>query len=187
MGRRGRPRKSGAREKSGRIQRSAIKDQEIETMRGVLEQRCRAMSLRPTVENLRKMRGPEFSTFAGRLVAKHARPDEYEQLLDAAQDVFSTIIAYRRAIDAPRSTPAPSGIFASAIPAPGYVAPSSPGDDPEFVLRCTNNYMRLRQILGSEGPDVPGAVIEAVMADVEPRSIAHFLTGLRAVVAKRRG
>ena len=95
---RGRKRKAGKREPSGRLQRDPAAETEWLVMEPVLRRRCREIGWRPSVENMRKVRGPEGGTAWGHLWLRQQITREQH---DAAVWFDRLRADYLRAICAP--------------------------------------------------------------------------------------
>lgn len=184
MKRRGRPRKEGPREPSGRVKRKTRQELMLEQMNGILVQRCRAAGLRPGRDNMLAMANEHCSTHAGRLVARFATQGEREDLWTAIQHILTTSRRYRRAIAAPSGFPAPSAM--SMMAGDATVKPLSQIDtlDGGGVLteilgreeaqdrdarRAVMQYNALESAvkaeLGAERASRAGAVIAAIVHD----------------------
>lgn len=98
----GRPRKQGRRERNGRPKRRPASETDWQTIEPVLRRRCAELGLRPTLENMRSVRGQEGGTPWGKLWIK----DEITRRQhDAARWYAEARARYLRAIAAPKETP----------------------------------------------------------------------------------
>lgn len=187
---RGRPKKQGAREPNGRIQRVAEDQRALEQQHGNLTARCRLMGLPSTNANLRAMRAQMAGCNAGRaiLVAVHD-PDERTQLFAAVQHMRRVIAMHDASIGAPRRHAvclrllAPLDAMETSADAPAY-------DDRSEADRARAATSALMAMEGWLGWTDSGSASEArrvVIDDHEVRDTIGMLSALRCVSDGLRG
>lgn len=183
------PKKSGgtkpkSKNNARRLTSTARRAEELEEMRPVLMQRARRLGVRPSVENLQRMRQPMFSSALGGIIDRHtSRKDRADDLYQAADRVLRCHSRFLRAIDAP--SPNPKGAAIKAMPSKFESGDSHyngssrlPLDENEEYRRAREAYETLIEALGKYAPLVVAVVIE----NKQCRAPISLIEGLDVIV-----
>ncbi len=148
--RRGRPRKTGEREASGRIKRDFKAEREIDAQENNLRARCIAMNIPATKENMIAMRHPMAGCTAGHAIMQHTADHEARAALFGAVTHMRRVqAAYEHAIGAPSRYPASANLLIP--PEPFEVDASTTIDlrtEDDRYRDAISAYMRLHTWLG---------------------------------------
>jgi hypothetical protein len=197
MGRRGRPRKTGVRNrKTGRRIRPKFSDEE----RVVLEKRCALMGRKATTMNLDKMRAPHLGDEAGRAAERLHRMASEEagetitasDLWEAITHIRAVVSRYHRALDAPN--PYPKGMRiefepeeVSAGPAGEVFATPLPRPEEESFRIAMRAFTNMDIWMLTAGDVARREVRSVVLEDRAPRDQDALVRGLVEVWRGMKG
>lgn len=134
MARSGRKRKLGAREANGRLQRET----DWQVLEPSLRRRCAELGIRPTLENMRMVRGQDGGTPWGKLFIKG---EITRRMADALQAFWLMRQQYLHSIDAPREHP--KGCNATLEPS----GASLRGENVDWARRVRQEYLAVEKVL----------------------------------------
>jgi len=160
---------------SRRLNVNSQQRDDIEQMRPILEQRARSAGVDFSHANLNKMRGPTFSDAAGQIIEAQARNNGHaNDLWSAASHFRAAHERFRRAIDAPKSTPVGSSLTPATSSGSRIL---SEEDEVEESDRARRNYRDLIGVLGEYVIILRMVLIEGTNC----RDIPSFVFGLELI------